>query len=152
MWVRFFSLWLLLSAGILSGASIKTAFTRHYDSHQIRALGDYFGEQSNRQGFRTLFVSDPENPAGQYFILQLSGDLPKVPTKFLIEVLRSDRKIVESVRLDGGIALESDWIYLGLTGINWPDDTVQPVAWRVSIIDANDQLLASWKSFLWEKP
>jgi hypothetical protein len=41
---------------------------------------------------------------------------------------------------------------LGLTGPDWPDLKVNPVAWKLDILTADGKRLASEKSYLWEKP
>jgi hypothetical protein len=47
-----------------------------------------------------------------------------------------------------GIRLE-----LGITGSDWPHDPkLQPLAWKVEVVDAAGTVVAEEKSFLWEKP
>jgi len=45
-----------------------------------------------------------------------------------------------------------NWLYLGLTGADWPGEDVHPLAWRIELLDTGGNLLAEWKSFLWEMP
>lgn len=150
--LRLLAAWFLMTAASLSGQHIETAFTRFYKADEIRSVGDYFGDRSTRQGFRTLALTDAENPAGQYFILQLKGDFSRTAEWIEIQVLRSDQKEVETVRLRLETPLDSPWLYLGLTGRDWPGASVEPVAWAIEIKSGDTQTLATWKSFLWEKP
>lgn len=152
MWLRLFVSWSVIAASGLSAQQIETAFTRFYKADEIRSVGDYFGDRSARQGFRTLALSDAENPAGQYFILRLDGDFSDTAESIEIQVLRSDRKEVETVRLRLETPLESPWLYLGLTGRDWPGASVEPVAWSIEIKSGDTRTLAAWKSFLWERP
>jgi len=47
-----------------------------------------------------------------------------------------------------GIRLE-----LGLTGSDWPHEPEQqPLAWMIEVVDGAGEVVASEKSFLWEKP
>jgi len=41
---------------------------------------------------------------------------------------------------------------LGLTGTDWPDAKTNPVAWKLDVLAADGRVLASEKSYLWEKP
>ncbi len=41
---------------------------------------------------------------------------------------------------------------LGITGNDWPHGQVQPLAWRLEVIDGSGAVVADEKSFLWEKP
>ncbi len=42
------------------------------------------------------------------------------------------------------------WLYLGLTGPDWPSPEIEPLAWKIELLDASGSVLAEWKSFLWE--
>jgi hypothetical protein len=41
---------------------------------------------------------------------------------------------------------------LGLTGDDWPNAKTNPVAWKLDIVAADGRVLATEKSYLWEKP
>ena len=41
---------------------------------------------------------------------------------------------------------------IGITGSDWPYGQVQPLAWRVDVLDATGAVVAEETSFLWEKP
>lgn len=40
--------------------------------------------------------------------------------------------------------------YFGITGSDWPNPEVNPLAWKVSIKDFEGSLIAEKQSFLWE--
>lgn len=150
--IRSIAILCLLAVTSLSAQQIKTAHTRYYDAQQIRPLGDYLGVKSSKQGFRTRVTTDTADPSGQYFILRLQGDFQNIADHAEVEVLRSDKKTTTSHRLDLRNVQKSRWLYLGLTGKDWPDENLQPVAWQILIKDKDEQIIATWKSFLWEKP
>ena len=41
---------------------------------------------------------------------------------------------------------------LGLTGGDWVDPKNPPVAWKLELLREDGQVIATAKSFLWEKP
>ncbi|MEJ1973342.1 MAG: hypothetical protein WDM96_13040 [Lacunisphaera sp.] len=41
---------------------------------------------------------------------------------------------------------------IGLTGADWPDAKLHPVAWKLQFLAADGHELASEVSYLWEKP
>ena len=49
------------------------------------------------------------------------------------------------------IYVEQGVLDCGLTGKDWTKPRVQPVAWELELRSADGSLLASKKSFLWEK-
>jgi hypothetical protein len=145
------AVFLLASLSPLSGMQIQTAYTRHYQEDEIRTVGQYFTSKFLRLGFRTIVASDPEVPTGQYFIIRTKGSPASKPVAAHMILYRTDSKdpqewtwSLENVQLD-------KWLYLGLTGADWPDEEVQPLAWRLELRDAGGAVVASWNSFLWEQ-
>ena len=41
---------------------------------------------------------------------------------------------------------------IGLTGLDWPDAKLRPVAWKLQFLADDGHVLASEASYLWEKP
>jgi hypothetical protein len=135
----------------LSGVTIKTAYTRYYEDGEIRPIRQYFGGTLKLQGFRTVIASDPSTPEGQYFIAKLDDGKKGQANKVRMTLYSSDSKNATVHNWDLGGESLSGWLYLGLTGKDWPSDEVKPLAWRIEILNG-ETLLAEWKSFLWEMP
>ena len=136
----------------LSGITIKTAYTRYYEDGDIRPIGQYFGGSLKWQGFRTVIASDPATPAGQYFIAKINNSDSVQPTKARMTLYLSNSK--NSSTYTWNLTGESvkGWLYLGLTGKDWPSEQVKPLAWKIELLGADDSLMVEWKSFLWEMP
>lgn len=135
----------------LQGVTIKTAYTRFYEDGEIRPIRQYFGANLKWQGFRTVIASDPSTPQGQYFIAKLSGGGKGQANQVRMTLYASDSKDASVHTWDLSEESLNGWLYLGLTGEDWPSDEVKPLAWRIEIL-SGETLLAEWKSFLWEMP
>ena len=147
---------LFLFAALIAGAAdlrIETAYTRSYTEEAIRPLREYFREAESRQGFRTVVASRPEDPAGQYFIIRLEGETGKgAVTRAEMTLFATESKEPREVEWDLQGIDPRRWLYLGITGADWPEKAVQPLAWHIRLIDSTGRMLAEWKSFLWEQP
>ena len=143
---------LLASFTQLAAVSIETAYTRHYEAGEIRPIRQYFGASLIGQGFRTVIASDAANPAGQYFIAKLEDRSSGQPASARMTWFASDSKDPSTHTWDLSGAPLKKWLYLGLTGADWPSGEVQPLAWHIELLDAQGSLIAEWKSFLWEMP
>jgi hypothetical protein len=136
------------------GLTVETAFSRAYTETEIRTLGQQVGLETG-QGFRKVITSDPESTTGHYFILKLDDFRRNPAVRAEIEIIASDSKEARSFTWNlEGIALKK-WLYLGLTGGDWPGTSgpeVRPLAWRIRFLDTNQGTVAEWKSFLWELP
>jgi hypothetical protein len=145
----------ILSIGLPTlshGLTIETAYTRQYAADEIRTIGNHLGEPLANQGFRTVVASQPKKPGGQYFILHLQDKESATPAVARMTLFTTDRKdsVEHSWNIPAG-DLDS-WLYLGLTGSDWADSDVRPLAWRIELLDSSGAVLAEWKSFLWEMP
>ncbi|NDV60856.1 hypothetical protein G0Q06_00150 [Puniceicoccales bacterium CK1056] len=142
----------LFASSLAQGLEIGTAYTRTYAAEEIRTLSNHLGAPLSEQGFRTVVASQPDQPGGQYFILHLekmSSGSPAV-ARLTLYTTADKKSSVHNWDLSGG-DLEN-WLYLGLTGKDWPGEDVQPLAWKIELLDSSGTILTEWKSFLWEMP
>ncbi len=149
----FLFLILTLTAGLPAMAiNVETAYTRYYEAEDIRPIRQYFGGALTGQGFRTVLPSQPDEPAGQYFIARLEDAGPAAPAEARLTIILSNTKELATFTWDLSGKELRKWIYLGLTGSDWPSEEIQPMAWHIEFLDSNGQVLADWKSFLWQMP
>ena len=140
----------LLPLAQVNAVAIETAHSQYYDAEEIRPVSQYFGSALGNQRFRTVVASQPDAPAGHYFIIKLDDPDSPAPVSARLTYYRSDSK--EEREHSWSLAGESlkKWLYLGLSGEDWPAKDVQPLAWRLELLDSAGAVLAEWKSFLWE--
>jgi len=134
----------------LSNAAVEKAYTRHYTEDELRTLSEYW---SGNDGaiYRTRLTTDPQSITGQYFVVRVPAEASGAESVELT-VIRNDGPDphTHSFALDG--VSMSGWLYLGLTGDTWSGSELEPLAWRVRFLTADEAVLAEWKSFLWEMP
>jgi len=144
---------LSLLPGLPAGAmSVETAYTRYYEAGEIRPISLYFGGSLLPQGYRSVLASQPADPAGQYFIARLRDTDTSRPAEARMTLILSNSKELSTHTWDLRETNLRKWIYLGLTGGDWPSEETQPMAWHIEFLDGQGNVLADWKSFLWEMP
>lgn len=143
---------ILLPLVQLPGMAISSAYSRYYEDGEIRPIGQYFGGKLTGQGFRTVMASQPDHPAGQYFIARLEDAGGANAATARMSYFVSDKK--DAISFEWDISGENlrGWLYLGLTGSDWPSEDIQPLAWKIELLDGSGNTLVEWKSFLWEMP
>ena len=98
-------------------------------------------------------VAHPERREGFYYLVRVanSGEALAGATFVLrvISPLGPDPKIIS---FPVEIPKRSKVFLLGLTGPEWPNQEVHPVAWKLELRSPTDEILASAQSFLWQKP
>ncbi len=132
--------------------AIVRVFTGWRDAASFKRISEYFDGKENTGG-ETVLRTHPEQRAGFYFQLRVANPGVALKARFQLQLVvqgsPTPHTTVFPVELKPGSALYQ----LGLTGPEWQDAKSQPVAWHLQILAADaDQVLASEKSYLWEKP
>ena len=140
----------LISLASSYGVSIKSAYTRYYEEGEIRPISQYFGANLIGQGFRSVIASNPDIPRGQYFIVKLSEAKSGSPVQARMSYFVSTSKDPIEYSWDLSDKRLRKWLYLGLTGPDWPSPDIEPLAWKIELLDTSGKVLTEWKSFLWE--
>lgn len=120
------------------------------DSALLR-LSDYF--RRNQEPRSDYQRTDPAVRAGLYFTVRLkSGNA--VPLSDGIVRLRvimpdaSEPRVFDfPFRANGKSNVKLEF---GLTGSDWTYGDMLPTAWRLEVLDAEDAIVASHNSFLWQ--
>ena len=71
---------------------------------------------------------------------------------FVLRVIAPDSTDTRTYSFPADVPAGSRLFEIGLTGKDWAKARVQPVAWDLELRAADGRVLASAKSFLWEKP
>lgn len=131
--------------------TIVHAFTGWRDAKSFKRISEYFDGQENTGG-QILVRTHPDQRAGYYFLVRTAN--PGAPRAVQLNILLSlpgepkPKSFTFSTELPAGEAV----LNLGLTGADWPDAKTNPVAWKLDVLAADGRVLATEKSYLWEKP
>ncbi len=124
---------------------------RRSDADVARAA-DVLGAKENH-GSDIVFRTDPSARGGYYYFVKLE-DAPPVDAKLVLQVVRTENVVAERyefpARLRPGFPF-GEYV-IGLTGKQAGDAQWRPLAWRISVVDANGKVLAAKHSFLWGTP
>ena len=127
----------------------KVSF-RYFNSEQLTRLPEFFSGKEYT-GNRIFCRSNSERE-GLYFSFPLNQELLKLPsdTKITLSIIRSGQKEAEifSFELPDQCSGKK-YLFLGLTGKDWPIEEAKPIAWQIEIKNLSDELLFRKKSFLW---
>lgn len=144
----------LLLTPLLAEAKIEVERARaeFRDSRQFYRISEFFTGRENTGG-AVIVRTQPDDRAGYYFTLRLEEYLYQKDTvkeAVRLEVIMPGN--IEPTRFTfplGPAEKKNPLILIGLTGADWPDPDVLPLAWRISFHGPDDELLAEAQSFLW---
>lgn len=105
---------------------------------------------NEHHGDDVVFRTQEKSREGYYFYLQLV-EVPPADGRLILEVVRTEHLAPE--RYDFSLKLlPKGWfgeLVLGLTGKDGGSPDWHPVAWRLSVTDAQGKVIATKQSFLW---
>lgn len=144
----------ILSAEALAKEGEVTV-TRTYsgwrDAASFKRISEYFDGRENT-GNQTVLRTHPEQRTGYYFLLRLANPGVPVKVQFQLQLIEQGSPASRTTAFPAELKSGSGIFQLGLTGPEWQDAKSQPVAWHLQILGADGRVLASEKSYLWEKP
>ena len=154
--MRLFFLLSVVAATLVSARAAEIEFVRVWpgwrDAESFERISEYFDGRENTGG-EIVLRTHPEQRAGFYFLVRVANAGPAKPgAHFVLQVILPSDPEPKSTTFPADVPDRSKVFELGLTGPDWPDSEVHPVAWKLELRSAEDQVLASAQSFLWEKP
>lgn len=149
-------IFVLLLGAVLTASAAEVEFVRIWPAwrktESFIRISEYFGGGENT-GRQTVLRTQAGERSGFYFLTRTanSGE-PVTGAKFELKVILPDSPFPRVFFLPADVPAGGHVFNLGLTGEDWPDKKIQPVAWRLRLLAADGRELAVGKSFLWEKP
>ncbi|MSU46448.1 MAG: hypothetical protein EXS42_04830 [Lacunisphaera sp.] len=145
---------LALAAGSASASdvAITRVFTGWRDAASFKRISEYFDGHENTGG-QLVMRTHPDQRAGYYFLIRTANPGAPLKAQFQLQLIEQGASVQRTSIFPAEIGSGSGVFQLGLTGPEWQAAKSQPVAWRLLIIaTADGRVLATEKSYLWEKP
>lgn len=131
--------------------TIVRAFTGWRDAASFKHISEYFDGKENTHG-EAMLRTQPDQRAGYYFLVRTANPgAPRAVKLSLVLSLPNEPK-ARTFSFAADLPSGETVLNLGLTGTDWPDAKTNPVAWKLDILAADGRVLATEKSYLWEKP
>lgn len=131
--------------------AIVRTFAGWRDGASFKRISEYFDGKENT-GRETVLRTHPEQRTGYYFLVRVANPGAPQPVRFQLQLFEPGAAAARTVAFPAGLKSGSEVFQLGLTGPAWQDAKSQPVAWQLQILADDGRVLATEKSYLWEKP
>ncbi len=121
------------------------------DAASFKRIAEYFdGKEHN--GSEAIRRSHPEARSGYYFFVRVKNPGALRPAQASLKVITSSSAQPVSYQFPVELKAGDTVFNIGLTGADWPDAKLHPVAWKLQFLGDNGEVLATQASYLWEKP
>lgn len=131
--------------------TIVRAFTGWRDAASFKHISEYFSGKEDTHG-ETMLRTHPDQRAGYYFLVRLANPGAALPVKLSLVLNLPGEPKSRTFEFATALPAGQTVLNLGLTGADWPDAKTNPVAWKLEVLAADGRVLATEKSYLWEKP
>jgi hypothetical protein len=143
---------LALARASASDLSFVRVWPGWQEADAFHRISEYFTDRIN-PGVRIILRTHADARSGFYFLVRVKNPGSLVPgVKFVVRVIVPASQTPETFTFPTDVPAGGKVYQLGLTGADWPGPKVFPVAWKLDLLDANDQVLATQQSFLWAQP
>ena len=121
------------------------------EEEQFKRVSEYMTGKEN-PGKRVIMRTNPRQRNGYYFVLTLDRNVRQLPPDVYVE-----GEFYTSKSLDlkthhfkfPSILPSTRELFVGLTGDDWPEKDAIPAAWRFTIKNSQEVILAQEQSYLW---
>jgi len=130
--------------------SEPTTENRYIAREDFLRISEYFTGREP-QTDRVFIRSVPEKRAGYYWILPVDQTIvEQQPIRIELWVQRpGSPEIIEFRLLPQRNLDRSQTLWIGLTGEDWPNEDLAPVAWKLSLLSSEGREILSRQSYLW---
>lgn len=139
------------AADTASDVRVVRVFTGWREAASFKRISEYFTGRENTGG-EIILRTQPAARGGYYFLVRTDNDGPAREVRFRLEVVTEGATQPRRFEFSAALPAGNQVYQLGLTGADWGASTLTPMAWKLEIVDAGGQTLATEKSYLWEKP
>ena len=146
-----FALLPLLALAKDSDLKIVRVFTGWREAASFKRIAEYFDGQEHSGGEIVLRTNSGDR-GGYYFLTRIANPGAPVGAKLVLQVVMPGTAAPRSFTFPTSLSSGSVVFNLGLTGADWPDKRVHPVAWKLDVVTSDGQMLTTEQSYLWEKP
>jgi len=121
------------------------------DADSFARISEYFTNQENT-GREVVVRTHADVRAGYYFLSRVRSAAAIGDARFVVQVVVPGQPEPKSCTFPASMTAGSKVFQLGLTGADWTDPKLHPVAWHIELQTADGRVLAQKSSFLWEAP
>lgn len=149
--VLFLSLTIGAVAASAADLTVVPVSTGWREAESFKRISEYFSGKENTGG-QVILRTHPDQRSGYYFLMRLNHTGNTINAQAVLQVITPDSATPRTFKFETSLAAGKTMLNLGLTGADWSDLKTNPVAWKLDLLTADGQLLASEHSYLWENP
>ena len=133
------------------GLKVIRTFTGWRDAASFKRISEYFGGNEN-PSHQTVLRTHSDQRAGYYFLVRAANEGTPAAVQIKLQLVAPTEPKLRTFSFSTKLKSGDTVLNLGLTGKDWPDAKANPVAWKLDFVAADGRIMASDKSYLWEKP
>jgi hypothetical protein len=133
------------------GVRIIHTYTGWRDAASFKRISEYFDGKENTGG-EIVLRTHPDQRGGYYFLVRIANPGAPFPSRIVLRIVTPDSATPRTFTFNPTLPAHDAVLELGLTGADWPDRKINAVAWRLDVFDDAGRMLATGKSYLWDKP
>ena len=131
--------------------TIVHVYTGWRKAESFKRISEYLDGKENTGG-EAVLRTHPDQRGGFYFLVRATNPGAARSVNVNLEIITTANAKPVSYSFRPELKAGDTVFHLGLTGADWPEPKINPVAWKLELLDTDGRVLATEKSYLWEKP
>jgi len=142
----------LVTSARAAGITFARVWPQWHDAEAFDRISEYFTGKENT-GSRQVLRTHAEERAGFYFLVRVDNSGAALAgVKFVLHVITPGSTEEKTYEFPADVPAGGAAFNLGLTGADWTNKRLRPVAWKLELVGPAGTAPVEQKSFLWEKP
>ena len=121
------------------------------EAASFKRISEYFNGRENTGG-EVVLRTHADQRTGYYFLVRLANPGAERAVRVHLLIINPESATPLEYNFPTSLPSRETILNLGLTGADWAGAKVNPVAWKLEILNQAGHLLATEQSYLWEKP
>lgn len=146
-------LWITFAPDLFGELKLDVRSKDFFSEHDFKRIPEFLtGHEFS--GSKVYCRTKPSDREGFYFVVKVRGNIPKLEkgSHWLVNWVTSLDPATQEVKVPvSNQNLVGKEIFIGITGADWLDSSIKPLAWSLCLVDTKKQNIARAQSFLWSK-
>ena len=144
---------LVFSSCLFAEVGLEVRNKSYFSDRDFKRIPEFFTGQEYA-GWKIYCRSTQGERQGFYFVVKVTGSSNDISQNVLwkVDFVTSVNPAPQTIKIPiDNPKIFGKEVFIGLTGNDWPDQSVQLLAWRLCLLNTEGSIIAKKQSFLWSK-
>ena len=143
---------LVFSSCLFAEVGLEVRNKSYFSDRDFKRIPEFFTAKNMQVG--KYIAGPPKAKDRVLFVVKVTGSSNDISQNVLwkVDFVTSVNPAPQTIKIPiDNPKIFGKEVFIGLTGNDWPDQSVQLLAWRLCLLNTEGSIIAKKQSFLWSK-